>query len=264
MIVNLNSDGGAWLNFKVVGGTTQPSNPKENTIWVNTSAEITSWQLGDYPNPGWEEPEGKVLINAEASANANSPTFNALKKNGLRVRPLSFYQRISGVWVRKAGAIYQNGQWNNLFTWLYQDGTNFTNITGGWKTAGVSANDNWTAKVPSIAYNPTNITLTLSENGHLVSGIVYTANKIDLTNVSKIYFNGSSGGVDDYMRSLAVFSAATYEGRVAAVGGIVNGSALDVSSLSGSYYVGFYLGAGGAYNAGEITCTITCERLYML
>lgn len=35
--------GGAGLNFKVVGGTTQPTNPKENTIWINTDAEITSW-----------------------------------------------------------------------------------------------------------------------------------------------------------------------------------------------------------------------------
>ena len=33
----------AGLNFKVVGGTTQPTNPKENTIWVNTNTDITSW-----------------------------------------------------------------------------------------------------------------------------------------------------------------------------------------------------------------------------
>lgn len=44
MIVNA-SGGGAGLNFKVVGGTTQPSKPKENTIWVNTAEEITSWMF---------------------------------------------------------------------------------------------------------------------------------------------------------------------------------------------------------------------------
>lgn len=37
------SGSGAGLNFKVVGGTTQPSNPSENTIWVNTDKEITGW-----------------------------------------------------------------------------------------------------------------------------------------------------------------------------------------------------------------------------
>ena len=37
--------GGENLNFKVVGGTTEPSNPKENTIWVNTDTAITSWDF---------------------------------------------------------------------------------------------------------------------------------------------------------------------------------------------------------------------------
>ena len=31
------------LNFKVVGGTTQPRNPAENTIWINTSTSITGY-----------------------------------------------------------------------------------------------------------------------------------------------------------------------------------------------------------------------------
>ena len=44
MIVNA-SGGGAGLNFKVVGGTTQPSNPKENTIWVETDTKIAGWNF---------------------------------------------------------------------------------------------------------------------------------------------------------------------------------------------------------------------------
>lgn len=39
------SGSGEGLNFKVVGGTTQPASPKENTIWVNTDTEITSWDF---------------------------------------------------------------------------------------------------------------------------------------------------------------------------------------------------------------------------
>lgn len=46
-----NESGGTSLNFKVVGGTTAPSNPKENTIWVNTDHKITEWHFGaDEPN----------------------------------------------------------------------------------------------------------------------------------------------------------------------------------------------------------------------
>ena len=31
------------LNFKIVGGTEQPVDPKENTLWVNTQTEISGW-----------------------------------------------------------------------------------------------------------------------------------------------------------------------------------------------------------------------------
>ena len=33
------------LNFRVIGGTSAPADPKENTIWVNTEQKITSWDL---------------------------------------------------------------------------------------------------------------------------------------------------------------------------------------------------------------------------
>lgn len=36
---------GGGLNLKVVGGTTQPTNPKENTIWINTTTAITGYVL---------------------------------------------------------------------------------------------------------------------------------------------------------------------------------------------------------------------------
>lgn len=40
-----------YLNFDVVGGVSAPTNPKENTIWVNTSTPITSWSIdGRAPN----------------------------------------------------------------------------------------------------------------------------------------------------------------------------------------------------------------------
>ena len=37
--------GGGGLNFRVIGGTSAPINPKENDIWVNTSQNITSWDF---------------------------------------------------------------------------------------------------------------------------------------------------------------------------------------------------------------------------
>ena len=36
---------GGGLNFKIVGGTTEPTNPKENTVWINTDVDIGEWQM---------------------------------------------------------------------------------------------------------------------------------------------------------------------------------------------------------------------------
>lgn len=56
MIFNMSGGGGtaAGLNFKVVGGTSVPSNPTANTIWVNTGASITSWHFGAKEPNVWE------------------------------------------------------------------------------------------------------------------------------------------------------------------------------------------------------------------
>jgi hypothetical protein len=35
--------GGTELNFDIVGGTTEPTNPTENMIWVNTNVEIADY-----------------------------------------------------------------------------------------------------------------------------------------------------------------------------------------------------------------------------
>jgi hypothetical protein len=37
--------GEADVNLAVIGGTSAPSNPVENTVWVNTSVAITDWQF---------------------------------------------------------------------------------------------------------------------------------------------------------------------------------------------------------------------------
>lgn len=207
--------GGALLNFNVVNGTTTPTNPKENTIWVNMASPITSWyfgadepnvynvqplfynsatdrwhlvaphplregdiinftipvtvegtyeairiydistgkdycvrqttgsavtawsagtkvsvrisneviRIGDWSGHGtaylvaWEEyyhEEGTLWITTGSSS---SVAFNALKKNGLKVYPISAKHYRSGVWVEKPAKIYQNGAWSGFIDW---------------------------------------------------------------------------------------------------------------------------------------------------
>lgn len=98
--------GSAGLNFKIIGGTTTPSNPKENMIWINTDIKITSW-IFSATEP--ESPtEGMVWI----STGTPSPVgFNALKKNGIQIYPVFEKQYTSGAWVDKTAKSYQDGAW---------------------------------------------------------------------------------------------------------------------------------------------------------
>ena len=123
MIFNMSGGGGATLNFKIAGNP-QPSNPAENTIWIDTDAKITGWLFSSHQpeNPA----EGMVWIATGASS---SVAFNALKKNGITVFPLSAKQYASGAWADKEAKIYQGGEWADWFAGtIYKNGI----IYGGY------------------------------------------------------------------------------------------------------------------------------------
>lgn len=115
-ITNIGGGGGSSLNFKVVGGTSAPASPAENTIWVNTSVAITSWV---FSTTAPTVSEGLVWF---AIGNNSPVAFNAIKKNGLWVYPGSCQQYVSGAWVTKTAKTYQSGAWKDWMYWLYDTG----------------------------------------------------------------------------------------------------------------------------------------------
>lgn len=69
--------GGGGLNLKVVGGTTQPTNPRENTIWINTTTAITGYVLS--PTQPQTGTEGLVwLKTADTGVEINVGRKNAV------------------------------------------------------------------------------------------------------------------------------------------------------------------------------------------
>ncbi len=218
--------GSAGLNFKIVGGTATPSNPKENDIWVNTDVKITDWVFSA-TQPA--SATGRVWISVGTSSTVE---FNALKKNGIQVYPISAKQYVSGKWVDKTAKSYQNGAWRDWWDgYLYDYGDKNETITGGWVGTGAA----------QITFNSTNMSLTSYGNSK-----VYTKNKIDLTSADHLLFEGTlrADSVPEY-RSLAVFAdtptSDDYSNLVAYYNTTVNDATcqLDVSALSGSYPVGF-------------------------
>ena len=237
MIFNMNGGGSAALNFKVVGGTTEPVSPSENMIWVNTSTTITDWVFSATQPTG---ATGRVWISTSASS---SVEFNALKKNDIQVYPVSAKQYISGAWVEKTAQSYQNGAWVGWITYLYNKGDQFTDLTGGWVSYGDNAD---------ISFNSDHIYLAIKSGSNETWGMAHTANKIDIANINTLYFyidERTSEDISDSSNASSKYSTVGIStspdvrtnGWVAYArvpsGAIATLLEVDVSAYSGTYYV---------------------------
>lgn len=199
--------GGAPLNFKVVGGATAPSNPKENTIWVNTDVDITSWLFSaTEPSPA---ESGMVWI---ASGTSSTRAFNALKKNGIYIYPILARQYIGGAWVIKTAKIYQSGAWRDWFDGvIFRNGAKNDHITGGWN-------------------GYTSGTVLTLDKSHSAS----TKNYIDLTGFKRLYvtFASVSLPVDTASYGIRVFLSGVTGSMPVNLGAKTTGTlSADISSI---------------------------------
>ena len=112
-IGGITTGGGDDLNFEVVGGTTQPENPEENTIWVNTGEEITKWRIsvGEPDNPA----DGDVWFKLSVSENN---TIEALTENSLIFAITSAQQYKTNGWENVDAQIYRDGGWSSALSGL--------------------------------------------------------------------------------------------------------------------------------------------------
>lgn len=234
--------GGASLNFKVVGNP-QPANLKENTIWVDTDEKITGYifSAAQPTNPT----EGLVWFFTAAPSTIK---FNALKKNGIEVYPITARQYLGGAWVNRTAKIQQNGKLEELMLLLYRPGDECTDITGGWVARAVPRASGGTAQKPTITRKEDSISFQLvADRG--TSGVVNLVNKIDLTGKKVIRFYGSKSGASTSDTCILRLWSALGSYSDASVVAEVNlhsypnfeqePIAIDISGLtSGSYYLG--------------------------
>ena len=257
MIFNV-TGGGASLNFKVVGNP-QPSNPSENTIWINTDTEITSW-IFSATEP--EAPaEGMVWIPTGTSSTAG---FNALKKNGIQVYPISAKQYVGGAWVEKNAKSYQDGVWVDWLIYLYKEGNEYANFTGGWVNTQYRSSF---TQLCTMSKNANGITLSKSSSTSSQNnmGFAHAAHKIDLTGIKTIRANISSFNVEGTGNSLWLAVADVESGMTSGTGvaSIKIESAgevfLDVTSIMGEYFVGIML----ICSSPSLNCTATFNEVVL-
>lgn len=116
------ASGGGYTGPKVIGSPTQPSDPKGNTVWVQTSTTISSWEMSEVATtPGWNEaPAGFVYIMVAASDWTAPNLVKFTKKNygNVFLKAVSCWQNL-GVpgtpkWTRMNAYIYHNDTWTQF------------------------------------------------------------------------------------------------------------------------------------------------------
>lgn len=234
-------DSAGGLNFRVVGGLTQPSGPAENTIWVETDTDISSYVFA--ASEPAEPVEGMVWIKTSA---ASGVSFNALKKNEIVVYPSACYQYVDGAWINKTARTYQDGEWKEWTVYLYNAGDECADLTGGWVAKALAKASGGSAAAPTITAGESTLTMTGTVSK---GGVVHTVNKIDLTGKSTLRFSGtlSPAATSGFWATVGVWSdfGSTYQANLAAyldaTSETTGEQAIDVSSLSGEYYIGVAL-----------------------
>lgn len=236
------AEGGGGLNFKVVAGLTQPGSATENTIWVMAES-LTGWAFSaDEPE---EMSEGEVWI----SLGVSSPVaFNALRKNELRVYPISASQYLRGVLVSTPAKIFTNGAW--------QDMIDFNIFDAGEWNGDVVENKGYSSQYST----GTTINISLGDfNGaHVYLGVKKDLSPYKTLNgiFDSVVVNANNAVFGVFVTESVEVNAAALrngDGTVALANGSDKGTyRLDISELSGDHYVWI-----GAYN--KIGYTMSCE-----
>lgn len=230
--------GGAALNFKVVGNP-QPANPKYNTIWLNTDVKITGHSFAA------EQPENMQEGEVWFSTGTASPgAFNALKKNCIKVYPIKAMQMVGGVLVKKTAKSWNGNGWAEWYTYLLQNGVDATEITGGWKATNATAAN--TGYICATNVNFENGLLHIYTDTEYAGryGMGTTVNMIDLTNATILHIKVANA-TNYFPAQVGAWSINGTSATLAAGKTDITGGCeveVDVSALSGSYYIGALIG----------------------
>lgn len=245
--------GGSGLNFSIVCDVTQPT-PRENMIWVNTGTQLNGYAFAS--SAPTSPLNGMVWI---LTASSSAVAFNAAKKGTLMVYPIMCKQYLSGAWTDVTAKSYINGAWTDWIVYLYSPGNPHEELTGGWEGKAhrrVDTVDGYSVSsvAPTITQGSESMTVTLSAPTYYnYSGSARTVSKIDLTDFSRIIFDFTFSGGTVYVYVTQSDTSYNAVKQLAVTGGSSNAAELDVSDLTGEFYVGINLLA----TSGTQTVTVT-------
>ena len=224
MIGMTNAGGGSGSvgGIKVVTGITEPSNPKENMIWVK-SVNAGNKHVFSVDEPA-EPFEGLIWFSASEDGIITQANVYA---NGAWNR-VDAYMYLSGAWVHIASSI----------VYLYNRGDTCDAVSGGWEAVAWYINSGAIGSPPRLTNVDGGLTVSPT-NGR--EGLWETRASINLDKIRKVcaIIRGNTNANNNLVVSKGS-GASGFPANVKASKDLFNGTVeLDVSALSGNYFVGF-------------------------
>lgn len=150
--------------------------------------------------------------------------------------------------------------------YLYYIGNTYDDVTGGWK-ASTTLNTSWVAtQSGKVTFNETNMVASVKYTNsdslnHQAIGMITTVDKIDLTNYNSLFIKCAVDVNDIYSvyARIGVFSNKQVGGPdIVKTKYITKDTSeklykIDISSLTGSYYIGFWLGHSNHGGSASVT-----------
>lgn len=238
MILNLSS--GTPLNFKIISRNTKEellsTTPTVNTVGAVTDYVVSSWVLSPTEPPIAED--GMLWI---VTGNGSPARFNALKRNCIQIFPVAVKHYISGAWTERTAYLYTESGWVQVgyqTVYLYRNGDRNFEITGDFHLDSPTG-----TLVPDGVDAEGNTYLDFFSmpdgEGLYQQYTHYTGKMIDVTPFRYLVETGyhmrhsdTIGLVDESGNSVAQVKSTVESGTETL--------RLDISQITGSYYLVFY------------------------
>lgn len=177
--------GGGSLKLNVVGGTTQPLNPKENTIWVNTSIAIGNIYIFKlYYNLPVSPSVGDIVV--QDGTYSDSVELTVSEKPHIGIRPQCCFQYTAAGWEGVESALYTGGAWKQLYLYIINTDI-FPAILGDWNAYATKATSyTSTTALPTLSLVGGNVVASMVSSRR---GTVALSRKIDFSKYDSMYLH---------------------------------------------------------------------------
>lgn len=254
------------LKLRVLSGMTAPANPQENDIWVQTDVAIAGWEFSDKKagTVTWAMPTGFVYFDCAyggAYDVRNSTGLNFLNQNAIYTKLLGCIQYNGSSWSKKDAWIRHGSQWYQFSSKQYSifNAGGATDYSGGWKAyAYKSQSSGSTPKAPTFSVGST-FNIDLYGQYEYNMGTVFSEAAIDLSKYSTLEIEVASTQTGGAYGGFSCGVCAAKQNNWTPVATATNVGAgthsIDISSLSGSYYLSLSIGGVGQGVTGKASIT---------